>query len=290
MQAEDQVLQLNSMLEEKVFERTAQLSKVNDSLALEVEQRKEAQYEISILNDDLMKQREALELANKELESFSYSVSHDLRSPLRNVYGFCTLLAEELAENQSEIVADYLKRILGSVEKMDRLILTLLDFFRLNTLELKSEQVDLSYMARELLGDLACAEPERQVSINVQNGVVTEGDKDLLRVLLTNLLGNAWKYTAKTPQASIEFGRDTRDGHEVFFVRDNGAGFDMAYADKLFGVFQRLHSDKEFKGEGIGLATVQKIITRHGGSIWAESAVAKGATFYFTFEGMPAAN
>jgi light-regulated signal transduction histidine kinase (bacteriophytochrome) len=167
---------------------------------------------------------------------------------------------------------------------MERLINALLNFSRLGDAEIKREQVDLSSMAREILAEYSSREPERKVQTIVQEGITVEGDQSLLLVLLDNLLGNAWKYTGKTEVARIEFGSQDAGGRKVYFVRDNGAGFDMNYVDKLFGVFQRLHSDQDFKGEGIGLATVQRIIFRHGGCIWAEAAPNQGATFYFSLE------
>lgn len=282
--AEEAIRNLNAELEQRVFERTSQLSEANTSLAREVEQRKAAQEEITLLNEDLVRQREALEGANRELDAFSYSVSHDLRAPLRHISGFCGILLEDYAGELSGNVAGYLLRMQASVAKMERLINALLNFSRLGDTEINREQVDLSSMAREILTEYSTREQEREVQIVVREGVVAEGDQSLLLVILDNLLGNAWKYTGKTEIPRIEFGADIVDGRAVYFVRDNGVGFDMNYADKLFGVFQRLHSEKDFKGDGIGLATVQRIISRHGGRIWAEAAPNQGATFYFSLE------
>lgn len=283
--AEEAIRILNTQLEQRVIERTAQLSEANNALAREVEQRKAGQEEISLLNEDLIRQRGALEAANQELDAFSYSVSHDLRAPLRHIAGFCGILVEDHASELTGSAAEYLFRIQSSVGKMERLINALLNFSRLGDTEIKREHVDLSSMAREILAEYSCREPERKVRTIVQEGIAVEGDQSLMLVLLDNLLGNAWKYTGKTEEPRIEFGSQEVGGRAVYFVRDNGAGFDMSYVDKLFGVFQRLHSDQDFKGEGIGLATVQRIIFRHGGCIWAEAAPNKGATFYFSLEG-----
>lgn len=287
--AEEEIRMLNAQLEQRVIERTAQLSEANKALAREVEQRKAAQEEITLLNEDLLRQREALEVANQELDSFSYSVSHDLRAPLRHIAGFCGILAEDHGSELSERAAEYLGRIQSGVNRMEKLINALLEFSRLNDAQVQSETIDLSVMATDVLAEYANSSPERKVSTVVQQGLTAEGDQNLLLVLMDNLLGNAWKYTGKTVEPKIEFGAREMDGKTVFFVRDNGAGFDMNHADKLFGVFQRLHSDKDFKGEGIGLATVQRIISRHGGRIWAEAALNKGATFYFSLDGSPSA-
>lgn len=280
--AEQEVLILNSELEKRVIKRTEQLTEANRELAREVVQRKEAQEEILLLNEDLIRQREALEIANQELDTFSYSVSHDLRAPLRHISGFCGMLAEDCSEELSESAKEYLNRIQAAVMKMERLIDALLDFSRLNGKGLSFETVDLSGIAGEILSEYRNNEPERPVVVSIEDAVTAEGDHRLLRALMDNLLGNAWKYTGKTPEARIEFGTQKQQGKTVYFVRDNGVGFDMAYADKLFGVFQRLHSDRDFKGEGIGLATVKRIIARHGGTIWAEGTPGRGATFYFT--------
>jgi len=229
----------------------------------------------------------ALRLSNQELEAFSYSVSHDLRSPLNTIDGFSRLLAKQLspqtAGSAGEKSSHYLMRIQAGVAQMGQLIEDLLSLSQVSRAKLRTEPVDLSLMARRLLDEWAARQPERQVSVMVENGLQAHGDERLLGVVMENLLSNAWKFTAKTAQAEISVGRQANSaGLPEFFVKDNGAGFDMAYTDKLFHPFQRLHAASEFAGTGIGLATVSRVIKRHGGRIWAESAPAHGATFFFT--------
>jgi signal transduction histidine kinase len=226
--------------------------------------------------------------ANRELEAFSYAVSHDLRAPLRGIDGFSHALLEDYSEQLDAEGQEYLHRIRGATKWMAELIDALLEFSRIARTELHRETVDLSSLVQRVGADLQQMQPERQVALQITDGLEARGDARLLRVLLQNLLGNAWKFTARTPTARIEVGRiDQVDGTAVFFVADNGAGFDMAYADKLFGAFQRLHRAHEFPGTGIGLATVQRIIQRHGGRVWAQGAVGRGATFYFTLVSPP---
>ena len=242
--------------------------------------------EIHNLNVELerrVRERTAqLEAINKELESFSYSVSHDLRAPLRTLDGFSQALLEDYADKLDETGQNLLNRIRAASQRMGQLIDDLLQLSRLSRSEMRITEVNLSEMAQEILNELQEQNPTREVKSIVADGLVVRGDLRLLRVALSNLLGNAWKFTSKQPEACIEFGVTERDGKPVYFVRDNGAGFDMAYAGKLFGAFQRLHRMNEFEGTGIGLATVQRVLLRHGGSIWAEAAVNEGATFYFT--------
>ncbi len=223
-----------------------------------------------------------LEAANQELEAFSYSVSHDLRAPLRSIDGFSEALREDYADQLDENGKDSLRRIRAATQRMGQLIDDLLNLSRVTRAELRRETVDLSRLAKTIGTELRQRDPQRHVEFIVPEGLVTSGDPQLLRVVLDNLLGNAWKFTSKQSQARIEFGSNATNGTQAFFVRDNGAGFDMAYASKLFGAFQRLHAMEEFAGTGIGLATVQRIINRHGGRVWAEAAVNQGATFYFT--------
>ncbi|MEA3488847.1 MAG: PAS domain S-box protein [Candidatus Omnitrophota bacterium] len=218
---------------------------------------------------------------NKELESFSYSVSHDLRAPLRGMDGFSQALLEDYADKLDDKGKDYLRRVRGASRRMGRLIEDLLVLSRVTRREIKTRSVNLSRQAEEIVKGLQKTEPQRRVKITVQNGIVAYGDPHLLDIMLENLLDNAWKFTGKQSDAKVEFGAAKIKGEEVFFVRDNGVGFDMRYADKLFGAFQRLHSENEFPGTGIGLATVNRIIRRHGGRIWAESDEGKGAVFYF---------
>ncbi|MDB6021490.1 MAG: multi-sensor signal transduction histidine kinase [Pedosphaera sp.] len=220
--------------------------------------------------------------ANQELEAFSYSVSHDLRTPLRSIDAFGKLLEEEYGERLDENGRSYLDLILRGTQRMNQLIDDLLEFSRVTSTEINHMDVDLSGMVQGILGELRRAEPERNVEIRVSPGLTAHADPRLVRIALENLLRNAWKFTGKTPAARIEFGVERREGEAIYHVRDNGAGFDMVYVGRLFGVFQRLHSEREFSGTGIGLAIVQRIINRHGGRVWAEGAVNKGATFYFT--------
>ena len=229
-------------------------------------------------------QRQALaaETANKELESFSYSVSHDLRAPLRGIDGFSQALVEDETDRLSPQGKNYLQRIRAAAQRMAELIDDLLRLSRVSRADFRKEHVDLSALVTTVAGELRKANPDRNVELVVKPNVAANADARLIKITLENLLGNAWKFTSKVEGARIEFGTRDDDGSVVYFVRDNGAGFDMKYADKLFGAFQRLHTDKEFPGTGIGLATVQRIVVRHGGRIWVEAAVGSGATFQFT--------
>jgi light-regulated signal transduction histidine kinase (bacteriophytochrome) len=242
---------------------------------------RESNMRLMAMNEALDQARIATEAANRELESFSYSVAHDLRAPLRAIDGFSQALFEDYGERLDDEARQYLRYLRESAQQMAQLIDDLLNLSRLTRSELKRETVDLSAMAREVLAKLAQREPGRKVTATVADGMTAQGDERLLRVVLENLLGNAWKFTGKRPDATIEFGASASDGMLAYFIRDNGAGFDMAYADKLFGVFQRLHSGHEFEGTGIGLATVQRIVRRHGGGVRAEGAIDGGATFSF---------
>jgi PAS domain S-box-containing protein len=248
----------------------------------DITERKQAEAKLKRTLADLEQSGVRLEATNKELESFSYSVSHDLRSPLRSIDGFSQALLEDYQDRLDKTGQDYLKRLRGASQKMGELIDGLLKLSRLTRSEMRLEIVDLSALAEEIATRLQETQPERRAKFVIDKGLTANGDPDLLRALLENLLGNAWKFTDKNPEAKIEFSLDKNGDKKAFFIRDNGAGFDMAYADKLFGAFQRLHSAEAFPGTGIGLATVQRIINRHGGTIRAEGAVDKGATFHFT--------
>ena len=227
-----------------------------------------------------------LEGANRELEAFSYSVSHDLRAPLRTIDGFSRILLEDYAEDLDEEGRDYLGRVRAASVHMGHLIDDLLNLSRVTRSPLRREWVDLSALSAGIVRELRASQPEREVEFVIEEGVTGWGDARLMLVVLENLLGNAWKFTSKKPGARIEFGVEKKPGG-AYYVRDNGAGFDMDYADKLFGAFQRLHGAREFEGTGIGLATVQRIVHRHGGRVWAEGEVGQGATFYFTLGGAP---
>jgi PAS domain S-box-containing protein len=233
--------------------------------------------------EDLVEQRtKALAAANKELEAFSYSVSHDLRAPLRSVDGFSQVLLEDYGDKLDATGQQYLARIRKATQNMSSLIDDLLDLSKLTRGEINTQPVNLSELASEILNELQGLDAEREVSIHVIPNLIADADPKLIRLVLQNLLANAWKFTAKTPRAEIRFGVTHVDGQNAFFVSDNGAGFDMAYADKLFGAFQRLHSPQEFEGNGIGLAIVQRVISRHNGRVWAKAVLGEGATFFFT--------
>jgi signal transduction histidine kinase len=232
---------------------------------------------------DLQDANRELEGANRELEAFSYSVSHDLRAPLRTIDGFSQILLEDYATELDGEGQDYLGRVRAASQHMGNLIDDLLDLSRVSRRPLRKELVDLSSVAAGIVEDFRKSEPGREVEFVTEDGITAWGDVNLLRVALENLLGNAWKFTSKVPHATIEFGSTPQgDGSPEYFVRDNGAGFDARYSDKLFGAFQRLHGVEEFEGTGIGLATVARIVHRHGGRVWAEGEVGKGATFFFT--------
>ena len=244
--------------------------------------------ELRRLNGELEQRLEqrthALEVANKELEAFSYSVSHDLRAPLRAINGFSRLVTEQYAGNLDEEGRDMLGRVSAGAEKMGLLIDDLLRLSRISRQAMKTERVDLSGLSRELAGELQATEPGRKAEWLIAPQVTGRGDAGLLRVVLQNLLDNAWKYSSKREAARIEFGVEVKEGRAAYFVRDNGAGFDMAHARQLFGAFQRLHTAAEFPGSGIGLATVSRIIHRHGGEVWAEGRVGEGAVFWFSLD------
>ncbi|WP_052640143.1 sensor histidine kinase [Zavarzinella formosa] len=238
------------------------------------------------LNDELerrvLERTTQLEAANRELEAFAYSVSHDLRAPLRALDGFSDELLRGYGEQFDDKGRHYLQRVRAGTRRMGELIDDLLRLSRLSRGNIRSERVDLSGLAQAVAAELRQSEPDRRVFIDIGPDLAGEGDPGLLKVVLANLMGNAWKFTGKKPEATIVFGRTEQKGLPAFFVRDDGAGFDMRHASKLFGAFQRLHPQRDFPGNGIGLATVQRIIRRHGGQIWAESLPGGGATFYFT--------
>lgn len=252
-------------------------------LRLEIDERQQSELRELALNQGLRQAIVELKAVNKELEAFSYSVSHDLRAPLRSIDGFSQALLEDCSEQLDPMGQDYLRRIRLATQRMGNLIDDLLTLSRVTRSDMHVASVDLSRLASRICTDLQQTQLERQVEFIIQPGLVAQGDTHLLQVVLENLLNNAWKFTAKNLQAKIEFGAIPQsNGILVYFVRDDGTGFDMAYYDKLFGPFQRLHASHEFPGDGIGLATVQRIVYRHGGQVWAEAAVEQGATFYFT--------
>jgi PAS domain S-box-containing protein len=250
--------------------------------AWDITNHKRAEEEIEIVYNNLLVRAFDLEAANSELEAFNYTVSHDLRKPLTIINGYCQVILAMFADNLNPQCREYIQEIYDWTLRMNRLIDALLNFSRLSHCALQLETVDLSDIAQSVTEELQLAEPGRRVRFQIAEGKPVKGDPNLLQVVLENLLGNAWKYTGKTEEAVIEFGQVDIDGRPAWFVRDNGEGFDMAYAEKLFIPFQRLPGTEEFKGHGIGLATVERIIRRHGGQVWAEGEPGKGATFYFT--------
>jgi PAS domain S-box-containing protein len=252
----------------------------------DITDRVDALSEITKLNTDLEKRvidRTAqLEYANKELEAFNYSVSHDLRAPLRRVMGFTEALTNDNSNNPSVESLRLINKIRFSIENMDALIEALLGLSRFSSFKLKEQSVNLSEVVKQITTELQQTNLDRLVEFEIPEGILVRGDRQLLQIVLENLIGNAWKFTSNRVETAIEFGKTQKEGVSAYFIKDNGAGFNMDYAEKLFNAFSRLHSEKEFPGIGIGLATVQRIIHRHGGRVWAEGDVDQGATFYFT--------
>ncbi len=254
-------------------------------ISTDITARKRAEDEVRRLNASLetrVRQRTAeLEASTKELDTFAYSVSHDLRAPLRSLHGFSDALLEDYGDVLDDVGKDYLHCLQRNVGRMGRMIDDLLSLSRATRADLDRCEVDLSAMSHDVVADLRAADPARAVTLIVPDGLIAEADPRLLRIAMQNLLANAWKFTGKRSGAVVEVGRTIRSGETFFFVRDNGVGFDMAYADKLFDAFQRLHTTADFEGTGIGLATVARVVRRHGGRIFAEAEVDRGATFYF---------
>jgi light-regulated signal transduction histidine kinase (bacteriophytochrome) len=228
-----------------------------------------------------------LQAANRELEAFSYSVSHDLRAPLRHINGFSQALLEDYSDKLDDEGKALLHEVRGASQEMAQLIDDVLQLARVSRTEMHQETVDLSSLAETLIARLRKQEPQRSVNVVIEEKMSASGDKRLLQIMMQNLLDNAWKFTARRADALIVVGKQQQNSELVYFVRDNGAGFDMKFADKLFGAFQRLHSGNDFEGTGIGLATVQRVINRHGGRVWADAVINEGATFFFTLPGFP---
>ncbi|MDJ0833827.1 MAG: ATP-binding protein [Gammaproteobacteria bacterium] len=257
-------------------DEVGELGRAFDEMALALEKHR-------VHLQDLVAERTSeLEAANQELEAFSYSVSHDLRAPLRGIDGFSQALLEDNLEQLDEQGQAYLQRIRKAAGHMSLLIEDLLQLARTTQVPMTYRTVDLTDMAQKIIRELADNQPQREVEVKIEDGLTIRADPTLMKIALDNLLGNAWKYTNKQPRARIEFGCCEKEGDEAFYIKDNGAGFDMRHADKLFGSFQRLHKTSEYEGTGIGLATVQRIIHRHGGRIWGEAELNKGASFFFT--------
>jgi light-regulated signal transduction histidine kinase (bacteriophytochrome) len=252
--AEEEVTRLNAHLESRVAERTREVEEANQQLGV----------------------------MNKELEAFAYSVSHDLRAPLRGIDGWSLALLEDYGSRLDMAGREYLDRVRSETQRMGALIDDLLQLSRVTRAEMQSNPVDLSSIAGGIAAGLLEANPDRRIDFAIAPGLMAHGDPGLLHIVLTNMLSNAVKFTGGSPQARIEFRQVQMDGESPFFVRDNGVGFDMAYAGMLFGAFQRLHKASEFPGTGVGLATVQRIVHRHGGRVWADAHPGGGATFYFT--------
>jgi light-regulated signal transduction histidine kinase (bacteriophytochrome) len=253
-----------------------------DAMAALIESRNQTRRANADLERRVAERTRQLESANRELEAFAYAVSHDLRAPLRSMSGFSQILQENAPPGLDEKSRHYLQRIHDASLRMSGLIEDLLNLSRIGRSELTARPIDLSQIAAEAAAAVRERHPTREVQLEVAPGMTVNADPRLLRIALENLLSNAWKYTARCPQARVSIGTQAGEHGPVYFVRDNGVGFDMKYADKLFVPFQRLHPETEFPGNGIGLVTVQRIVARHGGRIWADARLDEGATFYFT--------
>lgn len=269
-------------LEERVAQRTDELARTNVALQNEIRVRKQAGEEITRLNKELNQKVAELEYAMGELDAFTSSASHDLRAPLRHIESFSSFLQEDYEDRLDDEGKDFLHRIRAAAQRMAQLIDDLLNLSRVSQNTMNRKSLNLSKLVQKTADDLFKSGPKRKVEFIIEEEVFTEGDESLLAIVLQNFLGNAWKFTSKHEEARIEFGTMARDGERIYYVKDDGAGFDMAHAGKLFKPFQRLHGGGDFAGTGIGLATVQRIIQRHGGRVWAEGEVERGATFYFT--------
>jgi PAS domain S-box-containing protein len=281
----DGTLSWQQWTEQAIFNDTGEIVECQ-AVGRDITERKQAEKEIRTLNEELeerVRERTAqLEMANRELDAFTYSASHDLRGPLNRISGFSEALLEDYADLLDSQGKDYLQRIFNSSQHMGELIDDLLELSRVTQHKISREPVEMSALVNIYLKELQAGEPDRPVETVITPGLVVEGDTALLRIALENLLNNAWKFSNAKNPARIEFGNEVQRGKEVFYIRDNGTGFDMKHAEKLFAAFQRLHDAKTYPGTGIGLSIVSRIIKRHGGEIWAEGEVGKGACFFFT--------
>jgi signal transduction histidine kinase len=274
----------NDALEHEIAERTKQQA-IMHRTTLQLRQREDELNRHRDHLEELVEQRtHELSTVNRELEAYSYSIAHDLRAPLRAVTSFSQILLNEAADKLDSDQRDSLHRVINAGKYMAHLIDDILELSRITRKELRREAVDLSALVRDVVDELRRTEPGRNVTVTVADGIKVNGDPKLLQVALENLLGNAWKYTSRVEHPSIEFGTKMEGEKTVYYVKDNGIGFDMRYAEKLFHAFQRLHSSQDYEGTGIGLATVQRIVQRHGGDVRASSEPGKGASFCFTLD------
>jgi light-regulated signal transduction histidine kinase (bacteriophytochrome) len=276
---------LNRELETRLFECRTQLAAAQEQCSIASLQLAEDRREIDLLNQHLQQHKRDYETVSQELEALSFSISHDLKAPLRHLLGFSGALQEDYGDILDPGAQSFLGCISKAAHKMDSQIEALLGLSRIARQKLSVASVDLSRMVRDSAALLQGGAPGRRAVFTIADQILVRADAELLRAAIDKLLENAWKFTMGREAAAIEFGQKREGDSEVFFLRDNGAGFDMRYADRLFGAFQRMHKESEFEGTGIGLATVQRIIHRHGGRIWADAAVDEGATFFFTLEG-----
>jgi len=285
VQAANQVAQGNYSVRTHLRggDEVAQVGTAFDTMAdVITEERQQLARANANLEQRVLERTRELEDANQEYEAFAYAISHDLRAPLRSLNGFSQALVDDYASQLDDTARSHLDRIKNSALKMAQLIDDLLKLSRVNRAEISSTTFDISQVCVEVVEELRANEPAREISIDIQPAMMVQGDPYLIRNALANLIGNAWKFTRNISGACIRFHCEQKDGETVYIVEDNGAGFDMEYADKLFTPFQRLHHERDFPGTGIGLSTVQRTIYRHGGKIWAEGAINRGATFYFT--------
>jgi len=279
---QEELYRLIGDLELRAAENSVLLAEADARLRKESDSRSKAQKELVLLNENLACQKAAAQVVNQELVSFGYSVSHDLRAPLRHIVGFSGALLEDYGADLDPTAKNYLGCIVRAGRKMENLIEALLDLSRISRQELTLTDIDLSQLVRQCAASLQKSDPGRQVVFEIQDKLSVQADAALLKTALENLLGNAWKFTGRKESATIEFGRNQDGETAVYYLRDDGAGFDPRWAAKLFGPFQRMHQEEEFEGVGVGLAAVQRIIHRHGGKVWAEARVDGGATFFFT--------